>query len=190
MNKKLMNEKLTKNNYGKLVDSIMEAFKGSNKEKYFFLSLKIEELKGYVNLSILDKEGKKQEYEEVILEENKDYIDAFLKELVDRLEKECKITKKDIVNLDGDNFVAFRLITNYNDLITIDGLTEEKANNLLKKDKADAIIQLFHTDKIIRCSATPIIDKKAKLIEINPEIIKILLTGHVDTDILVVTFTN
>lgn len=36
-------------------------------------------------------------------------------------------------------------------------------------DKADAIIQLFHTDKIIRCSATPIIDKKAKLIEITEE---------------------
>lgn len=36
-------------------------------------------------------------------------------------------------------------------------------------DKADTIIQLFHTDKIIRCSATPIIDKKAKLIEIPEE---------------------
>ena len=33
-------------------------------------------------------------------------------------------------------------------------------------DKADAIVQLFHTDKIIRCSATPIIDKRARLIEI------------------------
>ena len=36
-------------------------------------------------------------------------------------------------------------------------------------EKADAIIQLFHTDKIIRCSATPIIDKKAKLIDITEE---------------------
>ena len=36
-------------------------------------------------------------------------------------------------------------------------------------DKADAIIQLFHTDKIIRCSATPILDKKAKLINISEE---------------------
>lgn len=36
-------------------------------------------------------------------------------------------------------------------------------------DKADAIVQLFNTDKIIRCSATPIVDKKAKLIEISEE---------------------
>lgn len=35
--------------------------------------------------------------------------------------------------------------------------------------KADEIVQLFKTDKIIRCSATPISDKKAKLIEIKEE---------------------
>ncbi len=34
-------------------------------------------------------------------------------------------------------------------------------------DKADTIVQLFKTDKIIRCSATPLIDKNAKLIEIQ-----------------------
>jgi type III restriction enzyme len=34
-------------------------------------------------------------------------------------------------------------------------------------EKSDAIVQLFKTDKIIRCSATPLIDKSAKLIEIS-----------------------
>lgn len=33
--------------------------------------------------------------------------------------------------------------------------------------KADEIVQYFKTDKIIRCSATPLIDKRAKLIEIS-----------------------
>lgn len=36
-------------------------------------------------------------------------------------------------------------------------------------DRADAVIQLFKTDKIIRCSATPIEDKRAKLIEVPEE---------------------
>lgn len=36
-------------------------------------------------------------------------------------------------------------------------------------EKADAIIQLFKTDKIIRCSATPIIDRHAKLIEVKEQ---------------------
>lgn len=36
-------------------------------------------------------------------------------------------------------------------------------------EKADAIIQLFKTVKIIRCSATPIIDRHAKLIEVKEQ---------------------
>ncbi|MBO7121765.1 MAG: DEAD/DEAH box helicase family protein [Treponema sp.] len=34
-------------------------------------------------------------------------------------------------------------------------------------EKSDAIVQLFKTDKIIRCSATPLADKSAKLIEVT-----------------------
>ncbi|MCR4821813.1 MAG: DEAD/DEAH box helicase family protein [Treponema sp.] len=34
-------------------------------------------------------------------------------------------------------------------------------------EKSDAIVQLFKTDKIIRCSATPLVDKSARLIEVK-----------------------
>ena len=38
--------------------------------------------------------------------------------------------------------------------------------------KADAIVQLFKTEKIVRCSATPLQDKSARLIEVTePEVI-------------------
>ena len=36
-------------------------------------------------------------------------------------------------------------------------------------EKSDAVVQLFHTDKIIRCSATPLPDRHAKLIEITED---------------------
>lgn len=36
-------------------------------------------------------------------------------------------------------------------------------------EKSDAIIQLFKTDKIIRCSATPLVSKNAKFIEVSEE---------------------
>ena len=36
-------------------------------------------------------------------------------------------------------------------------------------EKSDAIVQLFHTSNIIRCSATPIVNKQDKLIEIKEE---------------------
>jgi len=36
-------------------------------------------------------------------------------------------------------------------------------------EKSDAIVQLFKTDKIIRCSATPLVSRGAKLIEVSEE---------------------
>lgn len=36
-------------------------------------------------------------------------------------------------------------------------------------EKSDAIIQLFNTDKIIRCSATPLVNKEARVIEVSEE---------------------
>ena len=43
-------------------------------------------------------------------------------------------------------------------------IDESHQNNTIKSDE---IVQYFKTDKIIRCSATPIIDKNAKLIEVS-----------------------
>lgn len=54
-----------------------------------------------------------------------------------------------------DNGIAFKIII------------DESHQNFT--EKSDAIIQLFKTEKIIRCSATPLISKSAKLIEISEE---------------------
>ena len=55
----------------------------------------------------------------------------------------------------------------FNDGLKFKIIIDESHQNFT--EKSDAIVQLFHTDKIIRCSATPIIDKRAKLIEIKEE---------------------
>ena len=80
-----------------------------------------------------------------------------------------KLTKK------GNNALKDSERTNFlewiekaiNNGLTFKIIIDESHQNFT--DKADAIVQLFKTNKIIRCSATPIVDKKAKLIEIAEE---------------------
>lgn len=55
----------------------------------------------------------------------------------------------------------------FNDGLKFKVIIDESHQNFT--EKADAIVQIFKTDKIIRCSATPTIDKKATLIEIPEE---------------------
>lgn len=78
-----------------------------------------------------------------------------------------KLTKKGnnaLKNSERTNFIEWiekALQNNLHFKIIID----ESHQNFT--EKSDSIIQMFKTDKIIRCSATPLIDKNAKLIEVK-----------------------
>ncbi|HRF70190.1 MAG TPA: DEAD/DEAH box helicase family protein, partial [Candidatus Pelethenecus sp.] len=80
-----------------------------------------------------------------------------------------KLTKK------GNNALKDSEYTNFNEWIekafnaglSFKVIIDESHQNFT--DKADKIIQYFKTDKIIRCSATPLKDNMAKEIEIKEE---------------------
>ncbi|MBP5678672.1 MAG: hypothetical protein J6X28_02440 [Bacilli bacterium] len=131
MNLKLFHETITENNYTDLIRQLVDVFRISNSNQYIFLSLKIEEGGCTIQMSILNKDGNNQTYEALKMDTNNPYFYPFLNDLVLSLRNQCKISKEDIVNLDQDSFVAFRMITDFNDLITIDGLTEREAKELL-----------------------------------------------------------
>lgn len=80
-----------------------------------------------------------------------------------------KLTKKGnnaLKDSERTNFLEW-IEKAFNDGLTFKIIIDESHQNFTAK--ADEIVQLFKTDKIIRCSATPLYDKKAKLIEIPEE---------------------
>ena len=99
-----------------------------------------------MKLSVLRNDGNKQEYEEVKVDSNEPYFYDFLDYLVKSIREHCEITREDIVNLDDDHYVAFRMITNYNDLITMDGLTETQAKKLMEKEGEKPEVKLSVTN--------------------------------------------
>lgn len=80
-----------------------------------------------------------------------------------------KLTKKGnnaLKDSERTNFLEF-IEKAFADELEFKIIIDESHQNFT--EKADAIVQLFHTDKIIRCSATPIVNKSAKLIDIKEE---------------------
>lgn len=80
-----------------------------------------------------------------------------------------KLTKKGnnaLKDSERTNFLEW-IEKAFNDGLSFKIVIDESHQNFTAK--ADEIVQLFKTDKIIRCSATPLYDKKAKLIEIPEE---------------------
>lgn len=126
----MFNENITENNFGDFIEQLVNVFRLSSFDKYFLLSLKIVKSECIINLSILSNDSNNVEYESVKMDSNSHFFHDFLRQLVDALRESFEITKEDTVNLDDDNFVAFRMITKFNDLITIDGLSSSEVNAL------------------------------------------------------------
>jgi len=80
-----------------------------------------------------------------------------------------KLTKKGnnaLKDSERTNFLEW-IDKAFNNGISFKIIIDESHQNFT--EKSDAIIQLFKTDKIIRCSATPLATKTAKLIEVSEE---------------------
>ena len=127
-----MNLEIDKNNYGEFVDKIVDIFRLSIKTSSILFNLKISDYTAYINLSIVEHSGEKKEYNEVILDYNDRFYNDFLLPLISKVNMFGNIVTKDIVNLDNDSLVTLRLISENNDLFTIDGLSQDDSNNLMK----------------------------------------------------------
>lgn len=131
----IFNEEITKENYTEFVEKIVNIFRLSSSDKYILFSLKLIKQECVIDLSVLRNDGNNEVFDPIHMDSNSEYFYDFIKVLVDRLRESLEIVKEDIVNLDDDHYVAFRMITKFNDLITIDGLAESQANKILKGEK-------------------------------------------------------
>ena len=113
---------IDKNNYNEYIEKILNIYRLSSKDSSILFNIKIENYKCYCSMSIIGRAGDKQEFSDVILDFDDKFYPEFLDILVTKINNEVRIKVKDIVNLDGDSLVAYRMVTDNNDLFTIDGL--------------------------------------------------------------------
>lgn len=120
---------IDKNNYNEYIEKILNIYRLSSKDSSILFNIKIENYKCYCSMSIVGRAGDKQEFSDVILDFDDKFFPEFLDVLVTRINNDVRIKVKDIVNLDDDSLVAYRMVTDNNDLFTIDGLSLEDANH-------------------------------------------------------------
>ena len=121
-----------------LKEKIFNIFRLSSKNSSIILSVDIVDSKCLIKLKIVSQNGDTKEFSDVTFKCDNAFYNDFLDSLIKRLNDDENFIINDIVNLDKDEFMTFRLVSSNNDLITIDGLTKEQANHLNK---------LFETDE-------------------------------------------
>lgn len=117
--------------YDEYIDKIISIFKLSVKESSIIFNMKINDSESIIKLSIVNQDGKREEFTDTNFKCDDNFYKNFLDLLVEKFVKNVCVVSKDIVNLDGDSFLTFRLITENNDLFIIDGLGNDYADHLI-----------------------------------------------------------
>ena len=138
MNSSLMDRNLNEDSYEEYVEKIINIFRLSNKKSSILFQLEIKDYKATIQLTIVNQNGEKEEFSDVVLKCDEVFYHSFLIPLIEKVNHNVTITHKDIVNLDEDDLVTFRMITDNNDLFTIDGLSRDDANSLLEISNNDS----------------------------------------------------
>ena len=138
MENSLLDSNLTEENYDDYIEKIFNIFRLSSKNSSIILSIDIVDSKCLIKLKIVSQNGDTKEFSDVTFKCNNAFYNDFLDSLIKRLNDDENFIINDIVNLDKDEFMTFRLVSSNNDLITIYCLTKEQANQLNK---------LFETDE-------------------------------------------
>lgn len=121
--------------YLEYINNLVDIAKLTTKDNSIMFNFKISNNICLCTIDVVGHDGDEKNFEDVEFECNEEFYRDFLPLLVKTLYENSIIILKDIVNLDGDEYVALRMITEYNDLFTIDGLDKEMAEGLLKMIK-------------------------------------------------------
>lgn len=143
----LLTKDLNEDTYNEYIEKLINIFKLSTKESSIIFNLKIKESKCLIKLSIVNQNGEKEEFRDKTFKCDELFYKEFLNILIKRFVEEIDVIKNDIVNLDEDEFVTLRIITNNNDLFLIDGLNDTKANYLKNICEEEKIIN-FSEDEM------------------------------------------
>ncbi len=113
-------------NYEGIIDKVVDISKTSTKDNSIIYQFFIKE--NYVDstISVIERSGEKK-----VIRKDKIYLEGkfyrFITPLLKKFTDSNKIIHNDFVDMNKDNIVAYRLITENNDQFTVDGLTFEDA---------------------------------------------------------------
>ena len=139
MKMSLIDRNLTEDSYDEYIEKIINIFRLSSKKSSILFDLKIDNYKAFIQLSIINQEGEKQEFSDVVLKCDEKFYSGFLIPLISKINNVITIKVKDIVEISSSELVTFRMITENNDLFSIDGLSSDDANSLLEVVKNKSV---------------------------------------------------
>ena len=148
MEKSLIDDNLSLNNYNNYIEKTLNIFRLSSKNSSIIFDLKIDNYKAIIKLSIVNLDGEREDFQDFVTECDTSFYHRLLIPLIRKIAETIPISTRDIIKLSDDALSTFRMISKNNDLFTIDGLSDDDAKGLLsifdEEEKNDSVSLINH----------------------------------------------
>ncbi len=112
-------------NYKDYINNIIEISKTSTKENSLLYNFEIDNNTIHNTVTLIEIDGTKKLLKSGNFNLSNNFYNYFLNPLMNEFTKSNNVVFDDIVDIDRDNKVTYRLITDNNDLFTVNGLSFE-----------------------------------------------------------------
>ncbi len=114
--------------YKSVIEEILNISKQTNKENSILYHFEISDNDIVLKISIIEKNGKEHVEKNLSIQNSSDFFQQFLIPLIKKFSDSNHIVLYDIVDMNEDNKITYRLITDNNDLFTINNLSFQDTN--------------------------------------------------------------
>lgn len=121
--------------YDGYIKKVLDVACLSTKENSVLIGLTIEDGRCRCTVELLEQNGKKSIGRSVAFSCTDSFYTNFLERLVVEYSDTTNTVVADIVDVDGDDQFTFRMVSENNDMFTVDGISKEYAKKL--KDKVE-----------------------------------------------------
>lgn len=116
--------------YEEYLEKVLEIARLTTKDNSILISFTVEDGKCSSKVELLEQNGDRGALKSVNFACTDNFKTNFLEKLVVEYAKTTNVILSDIIDIDGDNQFTFRMVSESNDLFSIDGISKEYALKL------------------------------------------------------------
>ena len=132
MSSSLLSIPINKDSYEDLIDKYIGIFGVSSPTRSIVSKIAIGQERAEMSLTILDIEsGESSVCEDVVFVNDESFYEKFIKVLIRRLNSDIHVVSNNIMDTEDENSVVYKIVTENNDIVTVEYLDRKMANEIL-----------------------------------------------------------
>ncbi len=137
---------INKEKYDEYIESLLNAARLTTKDNSVLITFKVEDELCINSVELVQRDGTKDVLKKFSFICDDDFYKEFLEKFVLAYHDEMVIAVNDSIDLNADGKYTYRVITDDNDLMSIDGITLEYANYLMSLTTKEKVKEPFVKD--------------------------------------------